>query len=372
MNSTSHPLRVGITGSNGFIGWHLRCLLSTKSGLDVIPAKREWFTSYNDLVSFTNACDVVIHLAGLNRGPDGEVFSTNVSLARSLIAAAEKSISPPGIIFASSIQIDSDNEYGQSKKECTQLFQAFAEKSGSSFTSLILPNVFGEYGRPFYNSVVSTFCYQLAESQEPRIIEDREIEVIHVQDVADIIYEMLIVTEKKGARPRGKKIQVGDLLKQLRSINEAYRGGIVPETNNRFLQNLFNTYRAYLFPKYYPVRVEAKKDTRGDLIEVIKAMNKGQGFLSITHPGVTRGNHYHFKKFERFFVVKGEALVKLRRLFSTDVFEYRLSGSNPQYIDIPTLYTHNIENIGDGELTTFFWANEIFDPKNTDTLFEDV
>jgi UDP-2-acetamido-2,6-beta-L-arabino-hexul-4-ose reductase len=250
--------------------------------------------------------------------------------------------------------------------------EAWAESRAAPFTNLILPNIFGEGGRAYYNSVVATFCQQLTTGSEPTVEDDREIELLHAQAAASAVLACMREQRLGDQRVKGQPIGVSQLLAKLREMLGSYRADILPDLQTGFELDLFNTLRYYLFPTHYPVRVVRRQDARGALFEVIKTMNGGQCFFSTTQPGVTRGNHYHRRKIERFMVVSGKARIRIRRLHCSDVTEFDVSGDLPEYVDIPTLHTHSITNVGSSELMTLFWANEIFDSQHPDTVAEKV
>lgn len=364
-------VRIGITGSNGFIGWHLRAFLYPKSEVQVIGANRDTFASTERLADFVLQCDVIVHCAGMNRGEDKEVANTNIKLVDDLIASCQLVEHRPHIIFTSSSHIFRDTLYGHSKRVCTERFRNWSKQTGAYFSNMVLPNVFGEFGRPFYNSAVSTFCYQLTNNQQPEIIHDGNLELVYVQTIASKIFE-IINTPQEEVTLSGLPITVSALLSKLSFFNKSYRDHVIPLLTDKNDLFLFNTYRSYLNPHYYPVSISLFEDNRGKLYEAIKSINGGQCFFSITHLGITRGNHYHTYKIERFLVVSGQAEVKIRKLFSEETITYNVDGSKPQYIDIPTFHTHNITNIGTNELETLFWASEIYDPENPDTFPEIV
>lgn len=364
-------MKVGVTGAYGLLGWHFLCHARSVE-VKVVPAGRKAFADRESLEAFVSSCEAIVHFAGMNRGDEREVAETNVRLAKQLIAALEASGRTPHLLFSSSTHIYRDTAYGASKRECTILFSAWAEHSGGVFTNLVLPNVFGESGKPFYNSVASTFCYQLARDETPAVHQDAQIEQVHAQVVARHIVD-LIRSQKGGeVRVQGQPITVTGLLEKLTSFKYLYDQHIIPDVRSEFDRDLFNTYRSYLYPERYPVPLKLHTDERGSLFEAVKSLNGGQSFLSTTKPGITRGNHYHTRKIERFLVVSGEAKIKIRRLYSNEVQVFRVSGAAPSYVDIPTLHTHNITNVGSGELVTFFWTHELFDPQDPDTFMEKV
>jgi UDP-2-acetamido-2,6-beta-L-arabino-hexul-4-ose reductase len=363
---------VGITGASGFLGWHLRAHVHARRDVAVRHAGRMTFANEARLVDFVTGCDTIVHLAGMNRGEEAEIEHVNVSLTERLIAACEKAAVQPHVVFANSTHFDRDSAYGRAKRRSAELLAAWSTRSGARFTDLVLPGVFGEHGRPFYNSVVSTFCHQLAQGEQPAILEDREIELVHAQTVVARMVAAIETAEAGRIRVTGRKIKVGELANTLSRMSGAYRQHLFPDVADPFHLALFNSYRSYLFPTHYPVRLELKTDVRGSLFEAVRTVHGGQCFMSSSKPGVTRGNHYHTGKIERFLVVQGEALIRVRRLFSDVVTEFRVSGSEPAYVDMPSFHTHNITNLGSGELLTLFWAHEIFDPQHPDTWPEPV
>lgn len=365
-------IKVGITGINGLIGWHLHAFLHGQPNIMVVQANRKTFASQKALSDFVASSDVVVHLAGMNRGDERTLAETNIALTKYLIGACEHTNRKPHIIFSSSTHIFRDTPYGNSKKECSRLFQKWSEKTGALFTNLILPNIFAEAGKPFYNSVVSTFCHQLANEQQCKIIDDITLEQLHAQSLAREIFEIIKSSSVGDVFLTGTPISVSELLIKLTEFSDKYQQHIIPNLNTDFDLQLFNTYRSYLYPKKYPVSPVLHKDERGTLFDAIKSLNSGQTFISTTYPGITRGNHYHTTKLERFLVVNGKAEIRIRKLFSNDVLTFRVSGDNPQYIDIPTLHTHNITNVGKNTLMTLFWSHELFDPIHPDTYTEPV
>ena len=365
-------LRVGITGVEGLIGWHLRIFLHSKDNVEVIGADRSTFLSEEKLQGFVSNVDVIVHLAGMNRGDDLEIEKTNVALSNQIISACNNTHRQPHIVFSSSTHAFGNTAYGRSKRLCAEIFRQWADESGSVFTNLIIPHVFGEGGKPFYNSVVSTFCYQLAHQQEPEIKYDGDLELLHAQELSVRIWQLICKPEDGELSLPGFRMKVSELLERLRKMAGLYDTNIIPHLDQEIDLCLFNTYRSYLFPKHYPVALVLHEDARGGLVEVVKTLHGGQCFVSTTKPGVTRGNHYHTKKIERFLVLKGRAVILFRKMFSSQIHKFEVSGEVPQYIDIPTGHTHNITNVGDKDLVTLFWAHEIFDPDKPDTFKEMV
>jgi UDP-2-acetamido-2,6-beta-L-arabino-hexul-4-ose reductase len=358
---------VGITGNSGLIGWHLRCRLGIRRDIEVACAGRDEFAAPERLETFASRCDAIVHLAGANRGPDEQVYATNVALTESLIQACERADVRPHTVFASSTHIRRGTAYGRSKVACADRLRDWSTRTGAPLSVLVLPNVFGEHARPFHNSVVATFCHQLAHGEMPQIEVDATYEYLHSGEVTRGIEEALEVPGEH-RELSGTPLAVSEILERLREFDDHYRRrGVIPTFGDEVSLALFNTYRSYLFPAHYPVRLELRSDQRGALVEAVKTREGGQAFLSTTRPGITRGNHFHFRKVERFLVVSGRATIRIRRLHADDTHAFDVSGDDPCYIDMPTLHAHNITNVGDGDLITLFWANEIFDPDRPDT-----
>ena len=365
-------MKIGITGAAGLLGYHLRAWLYAQGNKDLRLADRATFADLHALDAFVDGLDGIVHFAGMNRGDDAEVARTNVALAQSLAEALQKTHGRPAVVYANSTHVERDTAYGRGKRAAATVLETWAHAVDAPFCDLRLPNVFGEFGRPFYNSVVSTFCHQLAVGETPKIQIDATIDLMHVQDVARRVMNAL----KRGERGRvgvaGVPLKVSVLLEKLKALHGAYKMQVVPALSETMDVQLFNTLRSYMFPKHYPVPLMLHSDSRGSLFEVIKSGNGGQVFMSTTRPGVTRGNHFHTRKVERFLVAGGEAEICLRKLFTNEITTFRVRGSEPCYIDMPTFHTHNITNTGSSELTTLFWTNEIFDPADTDTYPEMV
>ena len=365
-------LKIGITGIRGLVGAHLHAFLHTLKDVEVLGADRDVFVDDTRLAAFVLSCDVVVHLAGMNRGDDTEVFAANTGLAEKLIKALLLTEKKPHLVFSSSTQIEKRTVYGDSKVECSRRFQAWADSCGALFTNLVLPNIFGEGGKPFYNSVVSTFCHQFAHQQEPRIMVDADVEFLHAGELAQKIHHVIQTKEAGDVRFHGRVIKVSDLLDKICGFSLSYGRQVIPDVRDRFDLQIFNTYRSYLYPQSYPVLLDVKEDLRGEVFETVKTLGPGQCFISTTNPGVTRGEHFHLHKLERFLVVKGQAKIRIRRLFSEAVDVFEVSGERPAFIDMPTMHTHNITNTGSGELVALFWSGEIFDPDKPDTFMEKV
>ena len=365
-------MKVVVTGAHGMLGTHLRAYLRAFEEVEVVPVGREEFADSARLAESVRNADVVFHLAGMNRGDEQEVARTNVALTEQLVAALEEAESRAHVLFSSSTHIERDTPYGQSKRRAAEVLEAWAQASGGKFTNVVLPGVFGEGGKPFYNSVVATFCHQLAAGEEPSVDSDAPIEQIHAQEASRRMWRMVQEGQTGTVRVEGTQLTVRGLLETLQEMRRTYAEHIIPDISDPFRRDLFNMYRSYLYPQHYPVALKLHTDPRGSLFEAIKSPSGGQTFMSTTHPGITRGNHFHTRKVERFLVSGGEAEIRLRHIFGDEVQVFRVSGDQPSYVDIPTLHTHNITNVGDSTLLTMFWTNELFDPANPDQVMEMV
>jgi len=371
-------LKVGITGQNGFVGKHLYNILGLfPDEFERIDFKKEYFADLGSLDQFTSSCDVIVHLAAMNRHSDPQViYNTNIGLVENLIESLNRTKRKSHILFSSSSQEANDNMYGKSKRGGRELFIKWEEESGGQFTGMVIPNVFGPFGHPFYNSVVATFCYQLTHAESPVIQTDGELKLIYVGELVEEIIQQ--IRSRNGNLnlqiKHTAESKVSEILSLLNQYKEVYlEKGVIPAINSRFELNLFNTFRCYIDVKnYFPAKFTQHTDPRGAFVEVIRLNVGGQVSFSTTVSGITRGNHFHTRKIERFAVIKGRALIQLRQIGTDEVLDFYLSGEEPAYVDMPVWYTHNIKNIGDEELFTIFWINEFFDPNDADTYFENV
>ena len=358
-----------VTGAGGFIGWHVMCAFATL-GHRVVGLGRE--RSYAWAVEASGP-KVLVHCAGVNRADDeSQITSGNLDAAERAAHLLRSVGGWDSVLYVNSTQSELGNPYGNAKNDAGNALAAACTELGIPFVNLVVPGVFGEHGRPNYNSFVATFAHQIAAGETPTVINDREVELIHVADLADRIVELALGAAPDGGasttvRAHGLMVSISSVASLLQSQMHTYESGILPPLADPFEVAMFNTLRAAMFPHRYPFALEVKADNRGHLIETMKAGSGGQSFISWTHPGITRGNHYHRRKFERFLVLEGTAEIKLRRLFTDEVHTFTVTGGQPAPIDMPTLHTHNITNVGDTQLITAFWTNEIFDSARPDT-----
>ena len=371
-------MNIGITGQNGFVGQHLYNTLSLdKEKYQLINYEKTFFEVDEELDAFVLQCDVIVHLAAMNRHADPTViYKTNIQLVEKLVASLQRTDSNAHIIMSSSSQEDKDNLYGKSKKEGRELFFNWANNSNGLFTGLIIPNVFGPFGKPNYNSVVSTFCHKIAIGEKPEIHIDGALSLIYI---GELINEILLVINNRADNNKLRiqataELKVSEILSLLNSYKAEYQdNGEIPQINSIFQLNLFNTFRCYMDIKnHFPIKLIKHADDRGSFVEIIRLGVGGQMSFSTTVPGVSRGNHFHTRKIERFAVIKGKALIQLRKIGTDEVLDFYLDGNEPAYVDIPIWYTHNIKNIGDDLLYTNFWINEAYNSEDADTYFVNV
>ncbi len=380
-------LKIGITGQAGFIGFHLFNTIGLYPGkFERIPFEDAFFENESNLNAFVKQCDTIVHLAAMNRHNDPEVlYQTNISLVKKIISACENTNAKPHIIQSSSTQEERANPYGRSKKEGRELFEQWAVKNQARFTGLIIPNVFGPFGNPYYNSVVATFCHQLTHNEVPVIEVDNTIQLIYVGELVKFIVNKVLENNRVENHIKvpdferieihqTKEIKVSGLLEKLKGYHENYFfKGFIPDLNISFERELFFTYLSYIdHASFFPFSLKRNTDNRGSFIEIIRPESGGQVSFSTTVPGITRGNHFHTRKVERFAVIKGKARIELRQIGSGQVFSFTLDGNDPSFVDMPVWFTHNITNTGDEDLYTIFWINEHFDSENPDTYFAEV
>jgi UDP-2-acetamido-2,6-beta-L-arabino-hexul-4-ose reductase len=358
-----------VTGGHGFLGWHLACRLRARYQVTPNRLGREDLTP-----EALASAHTVFHLAGVNRAATPEqVEEGNVEIARRTAEAIRRNGRPVRVVYANSIQADLDNHYGRGKRRAAEDLAAAVGDVGGRFVDVVLPNLFGEHGRPQYNSFVATFASAVARGEQPTVMEDRELPLLHAQRAAQALIDAVDGADDR-VRPEGEKHTVTDVLARLYDYHGLYADrGEVPDLRDSFDVDLFNTYRSYAFPSAFPVIAEPHDDPRGRLVETVRSHGgTGQSFVSTTVPGGTRGDHYHLHKVERFFVVRGEAEIALRKLYDSEVVRFRLSGDAPAFVDMPTMWVHNITNVGDSELVTVFWADQLLAPDNPDQYQERV
>lgn len=363
-------MRVAMTGADGFLGWHTRAALRER-GLDArgVPVGSGFDPAAAD--DALSGASRLIHLAGVNRSTDDEVCDGNLLFAEQMADALRRSDAPPSVVvYSNSIQAGNGTVYGDAKARAADVLAAAAADLGLEFIDLKLPNLFGEHGRPFYNAVTATFCHILAEGGQPTVEADKELTLLHAQNAADLLIGYVDPADQGGLEVHES---VSGLLGRLSRMARVYCSGEIPDVADAFDRDLFNTYRSYTFESQTPIRLTRHADSRGSFFEIIRSHGgTGQSSFSTTVPGITRGDHFHRRKVERFTVLSGQGTIALRRLFTDRVFEFAVKGAEPMAVDMPTMWSHKITNTGDQVLYTSFWTNDIFNPSHPDTIAEEV
>lgn len=364
-------MNVAITGAYGFLGWHTACRLRAMQDVEPVRLGRDDLADPVRLAAVLASVDAVLHIAGVNRAEtNDEVEQGNGAIARSVADALHAAGRSIDVVFANSVQAHQDNSYGRGKAAAAALLGEAVAANGGHFADVLLPNLFGEHGRPAYNSFVATFVHAVIEGRAPTVTGDREIEVLHAQDAAARMISAI------GANGRqvvaGQPVRISEVLARFQQIHEMYSvRAEIPDLSIPLMRNLFNTYRAAAFPGMWPIRPQVHSDPRGDLFETVRSHGgPGMSYASTTKPGQKRGEHYHLHKVERFVVVQGKAEIQLRRLLHDEVVTFRTNGQEPSIIDMPTLWVHNIRNVGDTDLVTMFWSDQLLDPENPDQFPE--
>lgn len=380
-------MKILITGALGFVGKNLIAQLNNIKELKVknysLTSELEIFTFDKDsdvilLDEYAQKCDFVVHLAGVNRPQNQEEFMTgNFGFTSDLLKALKKFDNKAPVLITSSIQAVLENPYGISKKAGEDLIFKYGSENNVQVFVYRLPNVFGKWCRPNYNSVVATFCNNIAHGESIRVNDPNvDMQLVYIDDVVDeIILALAGKAHQEGAFcyvPTVHKIKLGEIADLLYSFKKSREDLSVPKLDNVFAKALYSTYLSYLPADGFSYPLKMNVDNRGSFTEIIRTLDRGQFSVNISKPGITKGNHWHNTKNEKFIVVSGNGVIKFRRIGTEKVLEYHVSGDKIEVVDIPPGYTHNIINEGTDDLITFMWCNECFDTNNPDTYFEEV
>ena len=369
-------MKVLVTGANGFIGKNLLVRLKEED-IEYTTFLRS--DSVSCLESKIKNSDFIVHLAGINRPEnESEFIEGNTNLTKNIVAALEKNKLQVPIIFSSSIQAELDNPYGSSKKLAEVALNQLSENNGNLVYNFRLPNVFGKWCRPNYNSVVATFCYNTINSLPIKINDpDALINLVYIDDVIDAFISVIKNHERGESNSSVEvkpvyQISVGDLAKQLSLFKESKSSSIIERVGVDLTRALYSTYISYYKPEQFNYSLKKHEDPRGVFVEMLKTKDSGQFSFFSAHPGITRGGHYHHSKNEKFLVIKGKARFGFRHIISNEYYELFTSGDEPQVVETVPGWSHDITNIGDDEMFVMLWANEIFDPDNPDTITHKV
>lgn len=371
-------MKVLITGAKGFIGRNLAARLAAMP--DVEPLLFDVDGDARDLEAGLARADVIFHLAGVNRPTSLEEYETgNAGFTRLICESLLRLGRTPKIVMTSSIQAGLDNPYGVSKRHAEEALKDWSGQTGAAVRIHRLKNVFGKWSRPDYNSVTATFCHNIARDLPIGISDPgRTVDLIYIDDVIETLIGEL--TEDAGgpdarladdAMP-SYQITLGDLAGRIQAFHEMRTNLMTPDFSIRFNQCLYATYLSYAPPQDLEYALKVNSDPRGNLAEFIKSGFFGQIFVSRTHPGITRGNHYHHTKTEKFFVISGQGLIRMRQIEGSRVEEFPVRGEDYRVVNIPPGYTHSICNTGQSEMITLFWASEVFSQDHPDTYYLDV
>jgi UDP-2-acetamido-2,6-beta-L-arabino-hexul-4-ose reductase len=366
-------MRVLVTGAKGFIGKNLIAELKNQNNAIIFE-----YSKSNNLSLLDRYCeeaDFVIHLAGVNRPKDdSEFMDCNYGFTSKLLELLKKHKNTCPIMISSSIQADLNNPYGISKKAGEDLLFNYSKETGAKVLVYRFPNVFGKWCRPNFNSAVATFCHNIA-CDKPININDpsASINLVYIDDVVKEIINAINGNENKIEDfckvPIVYTKTVGEVVDLIYSFKESRVDRSIPDMSNKFIKKLYSTYLSYLPKEKFSYELRMNVDQRGSFTEFIKTPDRGQVSVNISKPGITKGNHWHHTKNEKFLVVSGKGVIRFRKIDSDDIIQYFVSGEKLEVVDIPIGYTHNIENLGDTDMVTVMWVNESFDPEKPDTYF---
>jgi UDP-2-acetamido-2,6-beta-L-arabino-hexul-4-ose reductase len=366
-----------VTGSAGFIGQNLCVALRRQGGFEVLEF--DVHQAEAELPKLVARAELVFHLAGVNRPKEEREFTEgNVGLTQQLCDALVRTNRQVPVVLSSSIQAEQDNPYGRSKKAAEEVVMDYHRRTGAPVYVYRFPNVFGKWSRPNYNTVVATFCHNLSRGLPVQVSNrGNPLRFVYIDDIIRAFVAIAVRPEHAAATTHYElqpvfAITLGELHDRLAAFQESRTQGLLPDLADPFTKYLYSTFVSFYDTRDLAYPVDLKTDDRGWLFELIKSPAAGQIFVSRTKPGVTRGNHYHDTKLEKFCVIQGEAVIRFRHVLREEVIEYRVSDRDIRIVDIPPGYTHSIENTGSGDLLTLFWANEIFDPQQPDTYFVKV
>ena len=369
-------MRILVTGARGFIGKNLIAELKNRGYEEIYEYNRD--TDKKLLNEYVKQTEFVYHLAGVNRPQKTEEFMVgNFGLTSELLNLLKEHNNKAPVLFASSIQAERNNDYGKSKKAAEDLLFVYSKEMGIEVCVYRLPNVFGKWCKPNYNSVVATFCHNVARGLEIEIDEpEKELILCYIDDV---IEEFISAMEgnplHKGqfcVIPVKHSIKLGEMVKLIYEFRESRKDLSIPDMGDAFTRKLYSTYLSYLPEDEFSYELVMHKDSRGSFTEFLRTLERGQVSVNVSRPQTVKGNHWHHSKNEKFLVVSGRGIIRFRNVNSDQITEYYVDGNKLEVVDIPPGYAHNIENVGDSDMVTIMWANEPFDPQRPDTYHLEV
>jgi len=371
-------MKILVTGAKGFIGKNMVAELKNLGYTDIYECDRQ--TTEAELDSYCKSCEFIFNFAGVNRPIDEiEFMQGNYDFLAKMIKMLKKHGNYCPILQSSSIQANNDNPYGRSKRAAEELLFEYARTTGGEVYIYRFPNMFGKWSKPNYNSVIATFCYNIARNIPIQIHnKDTEIKFIYIDDVIEECIRALrgeVVTQTDGfcEIEGGYKVSLGRVADLLYSFRESRSNIILPSIpRESFEKKLYSTYLSYLPENDFSYEVKMNIDERGSFTELFRTLESGQISVNISKPGIIKGNHWHHTKVEKFIVLKGKACFQFRKIGTDEIIEYHMSGEHIEVLDVPSGYTHNIINEGTEELITLIWANECFDKEKPDTYYEGV
>lgn len=369
-------MKILVTGAKGFVGKNLIAELKNRGYKEIYECDIE--TTTEELKEYTSDCEFVFHLAGVNRPKDvTEFMQVNFGFTTTLLEMLKANNNKSKILVSSSIQAALDNPYGLSKKSGEDAVFEYGNNQNVEVLIYRLPNLFGKWCRPNYNSVIATFCNNIARNENIQVNDSSvELTLAYIDDVVNEFISALEGNANKQDNccyiPVTYKVTLGRIAELIYSFRESRKNLMIPNMKDDFSKKLYSTYLSYLPEDDYSYPVKVNSDARGSFTELFKSEDRGQVSLNVAKPGIVKGNHWHHTKNEKFVVISGKAVIRFRKIDSDKVIEYFVSGDKLEVVDIPVGYTHNIENIGDTDLFTVMWANEPFDPNKPDTFFMEV
>jgi UDP-2-acetamido-2,6-beta-L-arabino-hexul-4-ose reductase len=369
-------MKILVTGAKGFIGKNLIAELKNQKYKDILEYDIDIDPAF--LEDYCKGVDFVFHLAGVNRPTQqSEVVKGNFVFTSTLLDALKIDNNTCPVMISSSAQAALDNPYGQSKKAGEDLMFAYAKETDAKVLVYRFPNVFGKWCRPNYNSAVATFCNNIANDL-PITINDRSavVNLVYIDDAVEELINALKGKENSTGEycevPVVHTVTVGEIADLIRSFKNSREESFIPDMSDEFTNKLYSTYLSYLPKDQFSYPLKMNVDNRGSFTEFIKTPDRGQVSVNISKPGITKGNHWHHSKNEKFLVVSGKGVIRFRKIGSDEIIEYYVSGEKLEVVDIPTGYTHNIENLSDSDMVTVMWANECFSTEKPDTYYLEV